>query len=186
MDNKEINWDKTQNSSHCVEDTVVIPSVSPLSPWSCLHTDRYFCISSWEWSLVLGGCSVHMCGSTAGWECQGFNALGLIPTSVGQKLVDKYLSILMPQWNNPKMHFIQSFRVPLRDWASVAHSGKLVINMFLYCFVFISCLPRTPTPLQCSLRPHPKGTLHPNPCLRLCCWGNHRPGMPTPLAFCWC
>lgn len=36
----------------------------------------------------------------------------------------------MPQWNNPKMHFTQPLKGPLGDWASLAHSGKLVITMF--------------------------------------------------------
>lgn len=67
------------------------------SPWRLPHTDSFFVLFP-EDGLWSGGYSVHTCGSMTGRECQGFNALGVTPTSVGQKLVDKYPGILLPQW----------------------------------------------------------------------------------------
>lgn len=157
----------------------MVLSTSPLSPGvACTLTDTFVFFPEgglWSWEGAQ-----FICGSTVGWEGQGFNALGLTPTSVGQKLVDKYPSVLMPQWNNPKMHFTQPLKGPLGDWASVAHSGKLVINMF-----FIG-LPLFPVSGSHSLAMFPETTSQRNYASKSLSQGNHRPGMPMPVhAYCW-
>lgn len=129
-----------QHSTRCERSRPCLPSHP-----GAFHADSFLCMSSWCGSLVLGGCLVHRWGSLADWECQEFNDPGVTPTSVGLELVDTYPSLLMPQWDNPKMYSTQSLKGPQWDGASVAPSGSLVINVFfivkntvMFCFLFHS------------------------------------------------
>lgn len=107
----------------------------------------------------MGGCSIRLCDSVAGWECQGFHAPGVWGRS---RWINP--SILMPQWSNAKVHFTHSLKGPLGEWASVVTvvTWSLTRSSSI-CLYFLS-----PTPLQCSLRLHPKRTMHTSPCLRHC------------------